>query len=275
MRARESRGFLCELKRISAIGISAAAVLLILSWSSANGLAANGSVPALSYPDSEFNSAIVAVPGDVGGKAGAASSAPTADNPDDAHWAGKLPIKDLTEEEAITHALNRLGYGPRPGDIERVERIGLENWIQKQLHPETIDDSATQARLAEYPTLVMPSATLINEYPRPNVAAQRMKITVEEYNKREQGLLHPLQGVRPAEDRRPQTIVNELMMAKLVRAVYSERQLQEQLDDFWFNHFNIFAQKDDDIYLITSFERDAIRPNLFGKFRRSAGGDGA
>jgi uncharacterized protein (DUF1800 family) len=267
MRARKPRGYFLRLTRIGAIGFCAAALLFIIGWSSTNSLAASGSVTAWSYPENKFNSAIVVVPGDVGGTAGAASSAPTMNTPNDTHWAGKLPIKDLNEEEAITHALNRLGYGPRPGDIERVERMGLENWIQKQLHPETIDDAGTEARLTEYPTIAMPSATLINEYPRPNVAAQRMKITVEEYNKREQDMLHPAQGVRPAEDRRPQTIVNELTMAKLVRAVYSERQLQEQLDDFWFNHFNIFAQKDDDIYMITSFERDAIRPNLFAKFR--------
>jgi uncharacterized protein (DUF1800 family) len=72
--------------------------------------------------------------------------------------------------------------------------------------------------------------------------------------------------MRPPEDRRPQVLVNELTMAKLTRAIYSERQLQEQLDDFWFNHFNIYANKDQEIYLVGSFERDAIRPYLFGKF---------
>ncbi len=66
-------------------------------------------------------------------------------------WKGRLPITDLTEDEAITHALNRLGYGPRPGDLERIRKAGLENWITQQLHPEAINDAPLQARLAEYP----------------------------------------------------------------------------------------------------------------------------
>src|SRR5712691_6490715 len=60
---------------------------------------------------------------------------------------GNLPITDLSEEEAVLHTLNRLGYGPRPGDIERVRKMGLQNWIDLQLHPERIDDSALAARL--------------------------------------------------------------------------------------------------------------------------------
>ncbi len=254
MRARKSLSFFPRFLQIGAPGICAAILLSILACPSPEISAANIASSTGLYADIENNLA-------------PAMGAPA----NDPHWAGKLPIKDLTEDEAIAHALNRLGYGPGPGDAERIRQMGLETWIQKQLHPETIDDKATEARLAEYPTLKMTPAVLMNEYPRPQVAAQRMHVTLDEYNKREQDLLHPPQGVRPAADRRPQTIVNELMMAKLVRAVYSERQLQEQLDDFWFNHFNIFAQKDDDIYLISSFERDAIRPNLFGKFRDMLG----
>jgi uncharacterized protein (DUF1800 family) len=250
MRAKKSRNFFRKFLPMGATGFFAAALLLILIWPSTEISAASFTPSAWLYSGVE-------------NRVAAAMGAPASDQ----HWAGKLPIKDLTEDEAITHALNRLGYGPRPGDVERIRRMGLEAWIQEQLHPETIDDKATEARLAEYRTLSLPPAMLMNEYPRPQVAAQRMHITLEEYNKREQELLRPPQGVRPAEDRRPQAIVNELMIAKLLRAVYSERQLEEQLDDFWFNHFNIFAQKDQDIYLVTSFERDTIRPNLLGKFR--------
>jgi uncharacterized protein (DUF1800 family) len=250
MRAKKSRNFFIEFLHVGVAGFIAAALLLILIWPSTEISAANFTHSVRHFSGIENR---------IAPAAGAHAS--------DQRWAGKLPIKDLTEDEAITHALNRLGYGPRPGDVERIRHTGLEAWIQKQLHPETIDDKAAEARLVEYRTLAMPPATLMNEYPRPQVAAQRMHITLDEYNKREQDMLHPPQGVRPAEDRRPQTIVNELMIAKLVRAVYSERQLQEQLDDFWFNHFNIFVQKDQDIYLVTSFEADAIRPNMFGKFR--------
>ncbi|HXN65604.1 MAG TPA: DUF1800 domain-containing protein [Candidatus Acidoferrales bacterium] len=183
-------------------------------------------------------------------------------------WKGRLPITDLTEDEAITHALNRLGYGPRPGDLERIRQTGLETWIGRQLHPESINDAPAAARLAGYRTLAMSSAALIGEYQRPEVAAKKLGITVEEYNKRVQEELHPPQGVRPSLDLRPQVILNELMQSKLVRAVYSDRQLEEQLTDFWFNHFNVFVYKDgQEIYLLGDYERSAIRPHVLGKFR--------
>jgi len=190
---------------------------------------------------------------------------------DDATWKGKLPISDLTEDEAIAHALDRLGYGARPGDIERIRKMGLEKWITGQLHPETLNDKSAENRLADYSTLTMSATALVNEYPQANVAAKRLGITQEEYNKRVQDALHPQQGERAAPDKRPQVILNELMMAKLTRAIYSERQLQEQLTDFWFNHFNIFANKDQDIFLVGAYERDAIRPNTLGKFRDMLG----
>jgi uncharacterized protein (DUF1800 family) len=187
-------------------------------------------------------------------------------------WKGHLPITDLAEDEAITHALNRLGYGERPGDLERIRKAGLENWITQQLHPETINDAPLQARLAQYPTLSMSPAALMSEYQRPEVVAKKLGITVEEYNKRLQDELHPPQGVRPVADRRPGVLLNELMQAKLMRAVYSDRQLQEQLTDFWFNHFNVFVYKDgQEIYLLGTYERDAIRPHVLGKFRNLLG----
>ncbi len=71
----------------------------------------------------------------------------------DKKFKGKLPITELTEDEAIMHALNRLAYGPRPGDVEHVRKLGLEKWIDQQLHPESIDDSALDTRLQRYPTI--------------------------------------------------------------------------------------------------------------------------
>jgi uncharacterized protein (DUF1800 family) len=200
------------------------------------------------------------------------SSSTSKDSPtDDAGWKGKLPISDLTEDEAITHALDRLGYGARPGDVERIRKLGLEKWIIGQLHPETLNDRSTENRLTDYSTLSMTATDLENEYPQANVAAKKLGITQEEYNKRVQDSLHPPQGERAAPDKRPQVILNELTMAKLTRAIYSERQLQEQLTDFWFNHFNIFANKDQDIFLVGVYERDAIRPYTLGKFREMLG----
>src|ERR1700693_420906 len=66
---------------------------------------------------------------------------------------GKLPITELSEDEATLHALNRLGFGPRPGDVNRVKRMGLEKWIDAQLNPDSIDDKEMSARLEDYPAL--------------------------------------------------------------------------------------------------------------------------
>src|SRR5262245_42869799 len=84
-----------------------------------------------------------------------------------------LPITELSADEAVLHALNRLAYGPRPGDIERVKQIGLAKWIDRQLNPNAIDDKALAARLQNLPTLGMNTATLIADYPRPKQAARK------------------------------------------------------------------------------------------------------
>src|SRR5208282_6694647 len=81
-----------------------------------------------------------------------------------------LPVTDLTPDEAILHALNRLAYGPRPGDVERIKQMGLAKWIDQQLNPNAIDDKALEARLEDYPTLKMSSEKLIAEYPQPKQA---------------------------------------------------------------------------------------------------------
>jgi uncharacterized protein (DUF1800 family) len=184
---------------------------------------------------------------------------------------GRLPITELSEDEAILHTLNRLGYGPRPGDVERVRKLGLEKWIDQQLHPESLDDSALTARLDRYPSLALSAAKLLDQYPAPDVAAKRLGITVEEYRKRQEEMtkLHATAARAMGEtpEMVPQRILEELAVAKLIRAIYSERQLQEQMTDFWFNHFNVFFYKDADRYLVTSYERDVIRPHALGKFK--------
>ena len=180
---------------------------------------------------------------------------------------GKLPISELNENEAILHALNRLGYGSRPGELAHIKQIGLEQWIGLQLHPEKIDDSALRARLDELPAPTMSATALLAEYPQPDAAAKRLGITVVEYRKRMDALAHPPQGVRPAPSKLPQEIVNELEQEKVLSAIYSQRQLEQQLTDFWFNHFNVFTYKDLDLWLLPPYERDAIRPHALGKFR--------
>jgi uncharacterized protein (DUF1800 family) len=254
-----------------------------------------------------------------------------------------LPITELSADEAILHTLNRLAYGPRPGDIEHVRQMGLAKWIDQQLNPNSIDDKALEARLQNYPTLRMSTAKLIEEYPQPkqvekqaekravavvetaeqrrsdgaaqtiardmqagraqgqapasSAAADAPQQTVESTPpkqemtdapapmKQEQPQGNPTQngaGQRNAlgggdpnnvpraiadDSKRPPRIVAELSMAKVTRALYSERQLQQVMDDFWFNHFNVFAGKGEDRYYLTSYERDVIQPHAMGKFK--------
>jgi uncharacterized protein (DUF1800 family) len=211
-----------------------------------------------------------------------------------------LPVTELSADEAILHALNRLAYGPRPGDVERVRQMGLAKWIEQQLNPNAIEDRAVEARLEQFPTLRMSTSRLLAEYPRPkqqeklaavgtvqleqrsvdppgDAATSMKQPPVVEMNAatRGAGKRDLLGGGDPnavpraiADDsKRPQRVVEELAMAKVARAIYSERQLQQIMDDFWFNHFNVFAGKGEDRWFLTSYERDVIGPHAMGKFR--------
>jgi uncharacterized protein (DUF1800 family) len=198
----------------------------------------------------------------------------------DKKFRGKLPITELTEDEAIMHAMNRLAYGPRPGDVEYVRKLGLEKWIEQQLQPDSIDDSALDSRLQRYPTIAMSSKRLLEEFPNADQAAKKLGITKEQYEeqqkaKRDDALAQVIvtgnQNLDKAQQQLarlqgPNRILAELSMAKVDRAIYSNRQLEAVMEDFWFNHFNVFANKGDDKWLVTSYVRDTIRPRTLGKF---------
>src|SRR6266853_265348 len=94
-----------------------------------------------------------------------------------------LPVTDLTPDEAVFHALNRLAYGPRPGDVERIKQIGLAAWIDQQLNPSSIEDKAVESRLEALPTLHLGSAKLMQEYPQPKQAAKQAGVTPPESKK--------------------------------------------------------------------------------------------
>ena len=170
-----------------------------------------------------------------------------------------LPASPLTEEQKILHVLNRLGYGPRPGDVERVKALGLTAYLQQQLYPEAIPDRAVEPKLKNLSTLGMTTAELMREFPQPDPKL-RQKIARGELSRAEMMEMSPL-------EKRPIRIVGELQSAKLIRAVESERQLQEVMVDFWFNHFNVFAGKGAVKWMLVSYERDAIRPHALGKFK--------
>ena len=279
----------------------------------------------------------------------------------------------MDSQKRAVHALNRLTFGARPGDVERVTQMGVDKWIELQLHPDKIDDSALDARLAAFPTLRMRTREIVENFPPEQVIKQiadgkaalprdpteravynaHLQRNEDQQERKEEGgkakaaaepqnpscgdgtcpvsadsaqADGPEQSRRrqarwqanlkaqelldlPADERikeilqmppeeqraltankgaradamleglnahqketvmalnNPQQVVsNELMQAKVVRAIYSERQLDEVMTDFWFNHFNVFINKGADRYLLTSYERDTIRPHVLGKF---------
>jgi uncharacterized protein (DUF1800 family) len=266
----------------------------------------------------------------------------------------------MEEQKRAPHALNRLTFGPRPGDIDRVIAMDVDKWIDQQLHPEKIDDKALDARLAAFRTLRMSTREIVENFPpepvikavaegkqslpsdptrraiyqaqleryqekldRKQAAAnteptttmqpgmmsdddrsrrrddrisadetiqelldipadQRMRTILKMSPEEERVLSASLKGDKRDQfmaDMSPQqretlmalnnpqqVVVDELVQSKLLRATYSERQLLEVMSDFWFNHFNVFIGKDADRYLLTSYERDVIRPHALGKF---------
>jgi uncharacterized protein (DUF1800 family) len=263
----------------------------------------------------------------------------------------------LTERQRAIHALNRLTFGPRPGDVDAVLAKGVDGWIEDQLHPESIDDSALNARVGAYATTRMNPKQLAQTFPsdgvirqiiagkRPmpddpasklvysvsvariqqkdaakgaganaganaaamNTAATSQPTTSPEDQARaiaekllalpKEQRLAALEAVPPEQlinfpnqlrgdqrdrlfsDFSPQereivralanpagVVTYELQQAKVMREIYSERQLLEVMTDFWFNHFNVYQSKNQCAYYTTAYERDVIRPHALGKF---------
>lgn len=287
----------------------------------------------------------------------------------------KAAAGGMDEQKRALHALNRLAFGPRPGDLERVTQMGVDKWIDQQLHPEKIDDSRLDARLASFRTLRMDTRQIVENFPNNQIIKEVAEgkapmptdperravyeAQVEKYEgkldrkeaaknsaggnaasgnaaneqdgaadanamsmqadaaygrRREEAqastiklrelldlppeqryreilamspeqqhvianrakgakadqLMEGLNGEQKetvlALNNPEQVVVDELMQAKLLRAAYSDRQLEEVMADFWFNHFNVFINKGADRFLLTSYERDTIRPHVMGKF---------
>jgi len=276
----------------------------------------------------------------------------------------------MDARKRAAHALSRLTFGARPGDLDRVARMGVDKWIEQQLHPERIGDSAMEARLVQFRTLGMSTREIVENFPNNEIirqvasgkmampsdptlraiytaqvqrlddkqerkaeAAQNggvnsagannagvnnednamladatyqrrreesqaltvrlvelldlppderyreiMKLSPEEQrlisNRAKGPKADALLGGMSSEEKETlralngpeQVVVDELTQAKLLRAIYSERQLDEVMTDFWFNHFNVFINKGADRFLLTSYERDVIRPHVLGKF---------
>ena len=166
-------------------------------------------------------------------------------------------------DQAIVHVLNRVAFGPRPGDVDRVRSLGLERYIDEQLRPERLPDPSMNDRLRGLTTIGLSAGEIAERYERPAMEARR-----ERRQKAKDAEPAPeAQKARDPMRQQANSVVAELAEQKVLRAVYSERQLQEVLTDFWFNHFNVDARKNRERFLLTVYERDAIRPHVLGTFR--------
>ena len=191
----------------------------------------------------------------------------------------QMPGRVVADRRAIHHALNRLAFGPRPGLVEHVTQVGLAQWVDAQLQPSRISNGELEARLARLTTLTLDAETIATDYVLPARQERRQRqqagqTAAPDQDQRMSGdpaAGAPRAGARSGAMsdvmRRERQVFGELAEAKLLRAVYSERQLEEVLVDFWFNHFNVFARKGRTEIYIGEYEREAIRPHVLGRFR--------
>ncbi len=193
-----------------------------------------------------------------------------------------VPVRDkksLTKNQRALHVLNRLGFGARPGDIDKVNALGVEKYIEQQLNPSAIDDAIAEKKVANLEVFNMTTAQVFAKYPNPtaliralegngsaaNAAAQNPEAMTDQLRRERQQKLQEYYrkyDLRPANQLQPQITSN-----RVLRAVYSEKQLQEVMVDFWQNHFNVFSGKAAVRWYIPSYERDVLRKNALGNFK--------
>jgi uncharacterized protein (DUF1800 family) len=203
-------------------------------------------------------------------------------------WAGAsnepavhLPWQEagLSERQAAAHLVNRFAFGPRPGEVDAVVKMGLDRWFERQLAA-SLPDRAVEEKLRFLPALEMSTREIARTYPPPGIVL---------YQAREAGILpdgKDRKDLRELKDEersalrdkvrsfavekgyRPQKeLMGQLMTQKLLRAVESENQLAEVMTDFWFNHFNVSSTDNKSRAYLLPYERDTIRANALGRFR--------
>jgi uncharacterized protein (DUF1800 family) len=177
-------------------------------------------------------------------------------------------VRELPADQQIIQALSRLTFGPKPGDMLKVRGMGLDNWIDQQLHPEKIDDSALDKFIAQqYPVLGENQNDLLKQY----ALQQRLRRQVKAAKADSSMDAADSEALRTQIQQRNKVtrdVVTELQSSRVARAVGSERQLQEVMTDFWENHFNIYVRKGGpEPFYLTDFDENVIRPHALGKFR--------
>ncbi len=181
-------------------------------------------------------------------------------------YAASAQPQALAGEQRALHALNRLGFGPRPADAAAIQRLGADAWLAQFLAQQMQADQPLaqpwSAKLQGLPAQVLSQAELLGRYREAQRAGREEKKMVA-------GGAEPAGSKARRELLRP--LVLEASEQRLLRALHSPGQLEEVLVDFWFNHFNVFAGKGPVGALIGNYEREAIRPFVFGKFRDMLG----
>ncbi len=177
---------------------------------------------------------------------------------------------ELLPDEQVQQVLNRLTFGPRPGDAAAVRAMGIDSWIDLQLHPERIDDSKADQLLSDYQIFTMKTGDVVHDY---NVVQQLQRQAKRE-NTDSSMTKAELRRDALADNpelaslvQRNRQMVGEIQSAELARAVATNRQLDEVMVDFWENHFSVFAGKGQTRLFLAQYDRDVIRPHALGKFR--------
>jgi len=184
----------------------------------------------------------------------------------------RFPYKQagITKQQAAAHLLSRFTFGATPGQVEQVAKEGPEKWFNRQLNAQLPNDSLNTL-LDQFDALKLSNEQIVNIYPRPGIIA-RQAIKSGVINK------DSLQGNKPEYKQmlrdymeqngmKPQQeLFRQFINQKILRAAYSNNQVQEVMTSFWFNHFNVSITKNQCAAFIPDYERDVIRPNALGKF---------
>ncbi|HET9210272.1 MAG TPA: DUF1800 domain-containing protein [Thermoanaerobaculia bacterium] len=186
----------------------------------------------------------------------------------------------LTERQAAAHLLNRFAFGPRPGEVDAVVKMGLDRWLERQLGANLPDDKVRND-LQVLPALAMSTDQILQTYPPVGMVLRQAKeagvipddikpgdLKKKADEDRREVLKEKVKAFAAEKGYRPEKeLLGQLMTQKLVRAVESENQLEEVMTDFWFNHFNVSLTDNKARPFLLSYERDAIRPHALGSFR--------
>jgi len=176
----------------------------------------------------------------------------------------------ISETDKARMALDRLAFGARPGEVEKVRAMGVDAWIQRQLYPERIPDADVERRVAGLQVPKMSTAQLFEKYPNPAMILAQEGLRRKDAKGDEDKDALKRRLIREYQDKgygRPREVYGELATDRLLRATYSERQLQEVMVDFWSNHFNVYAKKNVVQWYLPTYDREVIRPHALGKFR--------